>query len=53
MVLHPGVQFKSVEGDALPADRDSGEVFANLRVEPIAVHAEVERRVTQANESRQ
>jgi hypothetical protein len=41
-VIHPGVQFNSVEGDALITDRDFGEVRAYLGVEAIPVHAEVE-----------
>ncbi len=50
MVLCPGVQFKSVEGDALAADGDLGEAGADFRVEAVAVHAQVEGGVPEANE---
>jgi hypothetical protein len=52
IVLHPGVQFKPVEGNALSTDRNIGEVMAYFGIESIAIHAEVERRIAQANESR-
>jgi hypothetical protein len=31
MVVDPRVEFKPVEGDALGADRDFGEVWPDLR----------------------
>jgi hypothetical protein len=52
IVLHPGVQFKPVEGNALATDGDSGDVVTDLSIESIAVHTEVKGGVTQANESR-
>jgi hypothetical protein len=39
--IHPGVQFKPIESDALYANRNFGEIRANLGVETVAVHAEV------------
>lgn len=37
------VQFKAVERDPLSTNRDFGEVWADLRIEPVAIHAEVTR----------
>ena len=52
ILLDPGVQFKAIEGDTLDADRNLGEIRANLGIKPIAVHAEVERSVAEADEAR-
>ena len=52
IVVHPSVEFKAIEADALDADRNFGQVRAHLGVEPVAVHAEVARRVTEANDAR-
>ena len=41
IVVHPSVEFKAIEADPLLADRDFGQVRAHLRVEAVAVHAEV------------
>ena len=49
-MVNPGVEFKVVECHALAADRDLGEMRADLRVEAIAVHAEVAWRVTQTEQ---
>lgn len=46
-MIDPLIKFKTIEGHALAADRDLGEVGPNLRVEAIAVHAEVARCVTE------
>jgi len=51
MLLCPRVQFKPVESHALGADRDLGEIAADLGVEAVAVHAEVGRRVAETNEA--
>ena len=51
ILLDPGVQFKAIERDALGADRDLRELRPYLGIEPIAVHAEVERRVAKADEA--
>ena len=50
--LNCGEWFKPVEGNALLTDRNVGEVMAYLGIEAIAVHAEVERCVAQADEPR-
>ena len=51
-MIHPGVQFKAVERDALSTDRDFSEVGSDFRVEAVAVHAEVARRIPEAEEPR-
>jgi hypothetical protein len=51
MLLCPRVQFKSVECNALGADRDLGEIAADFGVEAVAVHAEIGRRVAEADEA--
>jgi hypothetical protein len=53
IVCHPGVEFKSVEGNSLSTDRDGGEVGAYLGVEAVAIHAEIIRRVPQPDDARQ
>ena len=50
-MIHPGVQFKSVECDALLADGDLRQMAANFPIETILVHAQVGRGVAQAKES--
>ena len=52
MVVHPRVQVKPVKGDAAFADRDLDEKRAHRRVEAIAIHAEIARRVTVADKAR-
>ena len=51
MVVGPGVEVKTVEGDAAIADRDFGEERSDFGVEPVAVHAEVCGRVAVADEA--
>ena len=50
-MIHPGVQFKSVEGDALFTDADFGQIRPYYGVEAIAIHAEVARGVAQPDEA--
>jgi hypothetical protein len=45
MVVGPGVEVKAIEGDAAIADGYFGEEGPDFGVEPIAVHAEIRRRV--------
>ena len=52
IVLHPGVQFKSVEGDALLTDGNVGEMRPDLAIEAVAVHAEIRRCVAKTYEPR-
>jgi len=51
MLLCPRVQFKPVEGNALGANRDLGEIAADFGVEAVAIHAEVSRRVAEPDEA--
>ncbi len=39
--IHPGIQFKSVKGDALFPYGDLGQIGPYFAVEPIAVHTQV------------
>jgi hypothetical protein len=48
-LLHPGVQFKSVEGYALFPDADFNEIRAYLGVKAVAVHAQVSGCVAEAD----
>jgi hypothetical protein len=53
IVVGPGIEVKTVEGDSLRADRDDGEERTNVAIEAILVHAEIGGRVAQPNEARQ
>jgi len=50
-VVHPGVHFKAVEGDALEADAELGQSGAHLPVKAVAVHAQVGRGIAQADQA--
>ncbi len=52
IVFHPGVQFKSVEGNALLADGNVGEKGADFRIEAVAVHTEISWCIANAYEPR-
>jgi hypothetical protein len=52
-LIHPGVELKTVEGDALLADWDFGQKRAHFGVETVSVHAEVVRRVPEPDQSGQ
>jgi hypothetical protein len=51
--IEPVVQFKAVEADALRNDGNFGEVGADLGVEAVPVHAEVERGVAETDDPRE
>lgn len=51
-MVDPGIQIKSVEGDALLADTDFNQIGADLRVEAVAVHPDVEGRIPQPDQAR-
>jgi hypothetical protein len=51
-LVYPGIQFKSVEGNALPADADFSQMRPYLRIEAVAVHADVTRGIAEAEQSR-
>jgi hypothetical protein len=52
-LIRPGVEFKSVKGDAPLAYRDFAHVGAYFAVESIPVHAEVSGRMAEPYEARQ
>ena len=52
IVVHPGIQFKAVEGYSLPANRDLGDQGAHVGVEAMAVHPEVARSVAKTEQAR-
>jgi len=45
ILLHPGVHFKSIKGDALPTNRNLSQSGANLPTKAVAVHAQIGGRV--------
>jgi len=51
--IHPGIQFKSVKGNALFPNRDLGQIGPYFAVEPIAVHAQVGRYIPEAYQARE
>ena len=51
-MIHPGVQFKPVEGNPLLADWDSRQMGPNLRVETIPVHSQIKGGIAQAQQAR-
>ena len=51
-MIHPGVQFKAIEGDALATDRDLGEVRADICIEAGPVHTEIARGIAKAQQPR-
>jgi hypothetical protein len=51
IVIHPGVEFKSIKGKALLADGDLGQMRPHLRVKAVAIHAEIERGIPKSNEA--
>jgi hypothetical protein len=52
ILIHPGIQFKSVKGDALFPDRYLGQPGPDLSVKAIPVHAQVAGRITEADQAR-
>ena len=53
MIVHPAVQFKAIESDALGADAQLENVGSDFGVEPVPVHAEVARRVPKPDKPRE
>lgn len=51
-MIHPGVQFKAVERNALSTNRDFSKLGADFRVEAVSVHPEVARRIPETEEPR-
>jgi hypothetical protein len=50
-VVHPGVHFKTIEGDTLPANSELGQGGAHLLVKAVAIHAQVGRGIAEADQS--
>jgi hypothetical protein len=50
IILRPRIEFKPIECDSLCADRHEFEPRTHLAVETVLVHAEIARRIAQANE---
>ena len=50
IVVNPGVQFKAVEGNSLSTNAYFGEVWPDLGVEAVSVHAQVARGVPEAEQ---
>ena len=51
MFLRPGIEFKPIERDTLRTDWDVGEPRSYFSVEPVFVHPQIPRRITQPDES--
>jgi hypothetical protein len=52
-VIRPGVQINTIERDALRANWNDHDVRSHVMVETVLVHAEISRRVAQADEAGQ
>ena len=52
IVVRPGIEVKTVEGDALDADGDHGKERPDLAIKTILVHSEIGRGVAQADKAR-
>jgi len=52
IILRPRIEFKPIERDTLRADGHEFKPRTHLAVETVLVHAEIARRIAQANESR-
>jgi hypothetical protein len=50
IIIRPGVEFKSVERYGLLSLWDFGDIRANFRIELVAVHAEIARRIAQPDQ---
>jgi len=51
IVVHPGVEFKPVKSNALPANGNGREMRSNLSVEAVAVHAEISGRIAEPQQA--
>lgn len=51
--IYPGIEFETIERDALFAYWDFSEAWSYLGIEPIAVHAEVGGCIPQPQQARQ
>jgi hypothetical protein len=51
ILVRPSVEVNAVECDALRADRNHCDVRTHVAIEAVLVHAQVLRRIAQANET--
>jgi hypothetical protein len=50
-LINPGIHFKPVKGNVLSSDANFNEIRSDLGVKAVSVHAEVEGRVPQSDQS--
>ena len=50
-MVHPGIDFKAIEGDTLLADPELGQGGAHLTVKAVAVHAQVAGGIAEADQA--
>jgi hypothetical protein len=50
-LIHPGIQFKAIEGNALFPDANFNEIRPYLGVKAVSVHAQIGGRVPEADQS--
>jgi hypothetical protein len=50
-VVYPGIQFKAIKGNTLLSDANFNEIRPHLGVEAVPVHAQIERRVPETDQS--
>ena len=50
-MVHPGVQIKAIESNALFADLNFNEIRTNFSIKAVPVHAQIEGRVPQPDQS--
>ena len=50
-MVHPGIHFKAVEGDSLPADSEFGQGGPHFLVKAVAVHAQVGRGIAKSDQA--
>ena len=50
-MVHPGIHFKAIEGDTLPANAELGQFRAYIPVKAVAVHAQIGWGITESDQS--
>jgi hypothetical protein len=51
-VVHPGIQIKPIEGDALFADADFNQIRTDFRIEAVPVHPDIEGGIAETDQAR-
>lgn len=51
VVIHPGVDFVPIKGDASRANRHLGELGPHLLIEAVAIHAQIVGGIALANQA--